>query len=276
MSSTDLGSIVVHSLRARCIDCLYVRWYRDQLLRYNSSSTYSASILAGTTINNYLWRCSCTAATRSTTILCVFTVQQWPFRPPICPPLRPACLLIAAGIPWPDHFALCCDVYLCLVVLWPQQHWLQYQISSPWGIGTDTELVLLDLDGRKRQFFVKNTHIQHNPCPCPCLGLRRLTSTFIFLIFLADVWLASAFSYDIPVPGTRYKVPGMIFTYVYISYIRSRRPISPGRPGDVSGYPRAWYRSVSWVRIPPSACSYTFVGTFSAHKLTCWKRKNAS
>ena len=135
MSSTDLGSIVVHSLRARCIDCLYVRWYRDQLLRYNSSSTYSASILAGTTINNYLWRCSCTAATRSTTILCVFTVQQWPFRPPICPPLRPACLLIAAGIPWPDHFALCCDVYLCLVVLWPQQHWLQYQISSPWGIG---------------------------------------------------------------------------------------------------------------------------------------------
>ena len=26
-----------------------------------------------------------------------------------------------------------------------------------------------------------------------------------------------------------------------------------GRPGGVSGYPRAWYRSVSWVRAPPRA-----------------------
>ena len=26
-----------------------------------------------------------------------------------------------------------------------------------------------------------------------------------------------------------------------------------GRPGGVSGYPRAWYRSVLWVRAPPSA-----------------------
>ena len=29
-----------------------------------------------------------------------------------------------------------------------------------------------------------------------------------------------------------------------------------GRPGGVSGYLRAWYRSVSWVRAPPSAYSY--------------------
>ena len=37
-----------------------------------------------------------------------------------------------------------------------------------------------------------------------------------------------------------------------------------GRPGGVSGYPPAWYRSVSRVRAPPSAYSYKFVGT-----LTC-------
>ena len=35
------------------------------------------------------------------------------------------------------------------------------------------------------------------------------------------------------------------------------------RPGGVSGYPQAWYRSVSCVRAPPSACSHKFVGTFS-------------
>ena len=37
----------------------------------------------------------------------------------------------------------------------------------------------------------------------------------------------------------------------------------PGRPGGVSGYPRAWYRSVSRVRVSPSAYSFEFVGTFS-------------
>ena len=36
-----------------------------------------------------------------------------------------------------------------------------------------------------------------------------------------------------------------------------------GRPGGISGYPRAWYRSVSWGWAPPSTYSYKFVGTFS-------------
>ena len=41
-----------------------------------------------------------------------------------------------------------------------------------------------------------------------------------------------------------------------------------GRPGVVSGYhPRAWYRSVSWVRAPPSSYSYKFVGTFSCAQI---------
>ena len=35
------------------------------------------------------------------------------------------------------------------------------------------------------------------------------------------------------------------------------------RSDGVSDYPRAWYRSVSRVRIPPSAHSYKFVGNFS-------------
>ena len=35
------------------------------------------------------------------------------------------------------------------------------------------------------------------------------------------------------------------------------------RPGGVSGYPRAWYRLGSLVRIPLNAYSYTFVATFS-------------
>ena len=36
-----------------------------------------------------------------------------------------------------------------------------------------------------------------------------------------------------------------------------------GRPRGVAGYPRACYRSISWVRVSPSAYSYKFVGTFS-------------
>ena len=49
--------------------------------------------------------------------------------------------------------------------------------------------------------------------------------------------------------------------------------IKPGRPGGVSGCPRAWYRSVSWVRISPSAYSYKFVGTFSCAQLDLRKTR---
>ena len=50
------------------------------------------------------------------------------------------------------------------------------------------------------------------------------------------------------------------------------------RPGGVSGYPRVWYiyMSESWVRTPPSACSYRFVGTFLVDKLTCGNRESVS
>ena len=54
------------------------------------------------------------------------------------------------------------------------------------------------------------------------------------------------------VPGTRY---------------------TSGRLGGVSGYPRPWYRSVSWVRIPPSAYSYIFVGTFSCAQVDLRKAR---
>ena len=46
-----------------------------------------------------------------------------------------------------------------------------------------------------------------------------------------------------------------------------------GCPGGVSGYPRAWYRSVSWVRVPPSAYSYKFVGTFSCAQIDLRKAR---
>ena len=46
-----------------------------------------------------------------------------------------------------------------------------------------------------------------------------------------------------------------------------------GRPGGVSGYPRAWYRSVSRVRAPPSAYSYKFVGTFSCAQIDLRKAR---
>ena len=36
-----------------------------------------------------------------------------------------------------------------------------------------------------------------------------------------------------------------------------------GRPGGVAGYPRACYKSISWIRVPPSAYWYELVGTFS-------------
>ena len=49
--------------------------------------------------------------------------------------------------------------------------------------------------------------------------------------------------------------------------------IGTGRPGGVSGYPRAWYRSVSGVRAPPSAYSYKFVGTFSCGQIDLRKAR---
>ena len=52
--------------------------------------------------------------------------------------------------------------------------------------------------------------------------------------------------------------------------------INTGRPGGVSGYPRAWYRSVSRVRAPPSAYSINSLGLSLVHKLTCGKRKSVS
>ena len=45
---------------------------------------------------------------------------------------------------------------------------------------------------------------------------------------------------------TRYKVGSGNMWYLV-------RGCVTGRPGGVSGYPRAWYRSVSWVQAPPSA-----------------------
>ena len=52
-----------------------------------------------------------------------------------------------------------------------------------------------------------------------------------------------------------------------------------GRGGGVSGYPRAWCRSVSLVRVRPSACSYKSVvrkGLFLVHRITCGKRESVS
>ena len=46
-----------------------------------------------------------------------------------------------------------------------------------------------------------------------------------------------------------------------------------GRPGGVSGYPRAWYTSVSRVRAPPSAYSYKFVGTLSCAQIDLRKAR---
>ena len=56
--------------------------------------------------------------------------------------------------------------------------------------------------------------------------------------------------------------------------IRSVDNMLAGRSGGVSGYyPRAWYRSVSWVRAPPSAYSYKFVGTFSCAQIDLRKAR---
>ena len=73
----------------------------------------------------------------------------------------------------------------------------------------------------------------------------------------------------------RYHLPGMlsVFFCPEKSKLDIHTPTRPvlidpnlglgSRPGAVSGYPVARYRSVSRVRIPPSAYSYKFVGTFS-------------
>ena len=46
-----------------------------------------------------------------------------------------------------------------------------------------------------------------------------------------------------------------------------------GRPGGVAGCPRACYVSISWVRVPPSAYSYKFVGTFSCAQIDSQKAR---
>ena len=55
-----------------------------------------------------------------------------------------------------------------------------------------------------------------------------------------------------------------------ISTVELQRSIT-GRPGGVLGYPRAWYRSVSCVRAPPSAYSYKFVAIFSCAQID-WQK----
>ena len=45
------------------------------------------------------------------------------------------------------------------------------------------------------------------------------------------------------------------------------------RPGGVSGYPGAWYRSVSRVRIPPSAYAYNCIGIFSCAQIDLRKAR---
>ena len=62
----------------------------------------------------------------------------------------------------------------------------------------------------------------------------------------------------------------LVFRIVGAPSVRFRYP---GRLGGVSGYPRAWYRSVLWVRAPPSAYSYKFVGTFSCAQIDLRKAR---
>ena len=47
------------------------------------------------------------------------------------------------------------------------------------------------------------------------------------------------------------------------STILEKKTIQAGRPGGVAGYPRACYRSIAWVRVPPCARSHKSVGSFS-------------
>ena len=49
-----------------------------------------------------------------------------------------------------------------------------------------------------------------------------------------------------------------------------------GRRGGVSGYPRAWYRSVREFEPRRVHTRINLLGLFLVHKLTCGKRESAS
>ena len=107
-----------------------------------------------------------------------------------------------------------------------------------------------------------------------------------------DVWASSYLSrlFGIPYdPGSPMNEPGLSVSRVCFCVIKANNPcglritchtriirvdvdaqcrlcasVNYHRPGGDSGHPRGWYyRSVSWVRAPPSAYSYKFGGTFS-------------
>ena len=64
---------------------------------------------------------------------------------------------------------------------------------------------------------------------------------------------------------------------VFIDFRRSSCAVLPhttGRPGGVAGCPRACcYRSISWVRAPPTAYAYKFVGTVSCAQIDSRKTR---
>ena len=65
----------------------------------------------------------------------------------------------------------------------------------------------------------------------------------------------------------------------YLFQLKTQKPSTAynqlRRPGGLAGYPRARYtcRSISWVRLPPSAYSYKFVGTFSCAQIDSRKAR---
>ena len=77
---------------------------------------------------------------------------------------------------------------------------------------------------------------------------------------LTYVWILT-------MPNTQKLLPVNILEAAYLYNV------SAGHPGGVAGYCRACYRSISWVRVPPSAYSYKLSGTFSCAQIDSRKAR---
>ena len=78
--------------------------------------------------------------------------------------------------------------------------------------------------------------------------------------------------------GTKYSDCHLSKTNTYILHVVSITTsyTMSGRPGGVSGCPRAWYRSVSRLQAPRVHTRINSWGLFLVHKLTCGKRESVS
>ena len=86
----------------------------------------------------------------------------------------------------------------------------------------------------------------------------------IYIVYICVVSSNVTYSLRVQRRNARLHVAGASSCFFYFK---------SGRPGGVVCYPRACYRSISWVRVPPNAYSYKFIGNFSCARIDSRKAR---